>query len=302
MKNRFTITISDVNKTKSYDVHQVIKTVIKYFMLTILLAFIFGGILILFLYNEVTNLEEKKTGLINEFKELLIDNEDLNLKIDNKNIEFQLIAEKVKDIEGLMGMSITTPETDSVSLSQRVDSIKLSTKQKVYTLMHLPNGSPLKIDEQLIYTSRYGKRIHPITGKEQFHKGVDLRAKTGTPVTLTADGIVEYSGFHKKSGLGKLVIVNHNFGFKTMYGHLDKIKVKTGQCLSKGDIIALSGNTGQSNAPHLHYEVRYLNIPRNPENYMKWTLKNYDNIFKFERKVKWQSLTTMVKKQLQILE
>ncbi len=302
MKNRFTITISDVNKTKSYDVHQVIKTVIKYFMLTILLAFIFGGVLILFLYNEVNNLEEKKTGLINEFKELLNDNEDLNLKIDNKNIEFQLIAEKVKDIEGLMGMSITTPETDSVSLSQRVDSIKLSTKQKVYTLRHLPNGSPLKIDEQLIYTSRYGKRIHPITGKEQFHKGVDLRAKTGTPVTLTADGIVEYSGFHRKSGLGKLVIVNHNFGFKTMYGHLDKIKVKTGQCLSKGDIIALSGNTGQSNAPHLHYEVRYLNIPRNPENYIKWTLKNYDNIFKFERKVKWQSLTTMVKKQLQILE
>ena len=302
MKNRFTITISDVNKTKSYDVHQVIKTVIKYFMLTIFLAFIFGGVLILFLYNEVNNLEQKKSGLIQEFKELLSDNDTLKYKIDEKNIEFQLIADKVKSIEVLMDMGITTPETDSVSLSQRVDSIKLSTKQKIYTLLHIPNGPPLKDVKQVIYTSRYGKRIHPITGKESLHKGVDLRAKTGTPVILTADGIVEYAGFHKKSGLGKLVIINHNFGFKTLYGHLDKIKVKTGECLSRGQIIALSGNTGRSNAPHLHYEVRYLNVPRNPEKYIKWTILNYDEIFKFERKVKWQSLIKQVKKQLQILE
>jgi len=302
MKNRFTITISDVNKTKSYDVHQIIKKIIKYFIVSVLLTFITAGILIIFLYNEVSDLEDKKKGVIEEFKALLSDNEKLKYKIDDKNVEFELIAEKVKSIESLMDMSITTPETDSVSLSQRIDSIKLSTKQKVYILRHIPNGNPLKNIDQLVYTSRYGKRIHPITGKEQFHKGVDLRAKTGIPVIVTADGIVEYAGFHKKSGLGKLVIINHNFGFKTMYGHLDEIKVKTGELFSRGDVIALSGNTGKSNAPHLHYEVRYLNIPRNPENYIKWNLRNYDKIFKFERKVKWQSLINLTKSQLQILE
>ncbi len=302
MKNRFTITISDVNKTKSYDVHQIIKKIIKYFIVSVLLTFITAGILIIFLYNEVSDLEDKKKGVIEEFKALLSDNDELKHKIDDKNVEFELIAEKVKSIENLMDMSITSPETDSVSLSQRIDSIKLSTKQKVYTLRHLPNGNPLKTIDQLVYTSRYGKRIHPISGKEQFHKGVDLRAKTGTPVIATADGIVEYAGFHKKSGLGKLVIIDHNFGFKTMYGHLDEIKAKTGELFSRGDVIALSGNTGKSNAPHLHYEVRYLNIPRNPENYIKWNLKNYDNIFNFERKVKWQSLINLTKSQLQILE
>jgi murein DD-endopeptidase MepM/ murein hydrolase activator NlpD len=130
-----------------------------------------------------------------------------------------------------------------------------------------------------------------------------MKAKMKTPVYATADGVVEFSGMHKRSGYGNLVIIQHNYGFKTYFGHLNKIAVKAGKFVKKGDLIAYTGTTGMSNGPHLHYEVRYLARVVNPFWFLKWNVTNYQEIFKKEKKIPWQSLiaaTANIKVQKQI--
>jgi murein DD-endopeptidase MepM/ murein hydrolase activator NlpD len=115
-----------------------------------------------------------------------------------------------------------------------------------------------------------------------------------TPIYATADGIVEWAGYHKQSGYGKLIILQHNYGFKTYFGHLNKIVVKSGKFVKKGDLIAYSGNSGMSNGPHLHYEVRYMSRAVNPYWFVKWDIKNYKEIFEKEKRIPWQSLVTAI--------
>ena len=117
-----------------------------------------------------------------------------------------------------------------------------------------------------------------------------FKSKNENSNKATADGIVEYAGFHKRSGYGNLLIIDHNFGFKTLFAHLHKIVVKNGDFVKKGQIIAYTGNTGLSNGPHLHYEIRYIGVVLNPLNFIKWNLKNYSYIFKKEKKVKWKAI------------
>ncbi|WP_434658509.1 M23 family metallopeptidase [Sulfurimonas sp. NW9] len=117
-----------------------------------------------------------------------------------------------------------------------------------------------------------------------------MKAKFNTPVYATADGIVEWAGLHRRSGFGKLVILEHVYGFKSYFGHLNKIVVKSGQFVKKGDLIAYTGNSGLSNGPHLHYEIRFIHRALNPYYFIKWTQQNYDEIFKKEKKIPWQSL------------
>jgi hypothetical protein len=111
-------------------------------------------------------------------------------------------------------------------------------------------------------TSGFGYRINPITGRLEFHKGMDISNKSRTPVICSARGKVFYTGWF--GGYGKVVIVKHGFGYSTLYGHLSKIYVSSGQNVNKGDLIAGIGNTGLSTGSHLHYEVRYFNKPKNP--------------------------------------
>ncbi len=115
-------------------------------------------------------------------------------------------------------------------------------------------------------TSRYGYRIDPFTGKYEFHKGVDIRARYGAPVRATADGIVEFAGRHP--GYGKMVIIRHKYGFKTLYAHLSKIKTRAGRRVKVGTVIGYVGSTGKSTGPHLHYEVRRYKRTKNPVHYL----------------------------------
>jgi len=111
-------------------------------------------------------------------------------------------------------------------------------------------------------SSRFGRRMDPFTGRLARHLGVDFHARTGTPVMATADGIVTMA---KKNGsFGLLIEINHGNGFKTRYAHLSKILVRRGQRVKRGEIIGLVGNTGRSTGSHLHYEVIYRKVHRNP--------------------------------------
>lgn len=127
-----------------------------------------------------------------------------------------------------------------------------------------PTISPL--DHYKRITSNFGKRFNPLKKKEDFHKGIDFAAEIGTPVQSTAAGTV-ISVQKKLSGYGYKVEIEHSEGFVTRYAHLSEIKVKEGELVTLGQTIGLSGNTGASTAPHLHYEVIKDGKPEDPLNY-----------------------------------
>jgi murein DD-endopeptidase MepM/ murein hydrolase activator NlpD len=111
-------------------------------------------------------------------------------------------------------------------------------------------------------TSRFGYRVSPFTGRREFHKGIDIAARINTPVTAPADGTI--SSVRRDRFSGAVVGINHSYGLDTIYAHLQKILVKEGQAVKRGDVVALVGNTGRSTGPHLHYEVRLNGIPVDP--------------------------------------
>ncbi|HZZ94794.1 MAG TPA: M23 family metallopeptidase [Usitatibacter sp.] len=116
------------------------------------------------------------------------------------------------------------------------------------------------------YSSNFGYRIDPFTGKQAFHTGVDLIAPAGTPVMAAAGGVVSQSAY--LSDYGNFVDVDHDNGLTTRYAHLSKSLVRAGDVVMKGQKIALVGSTGRATGPHLHFEVREKGIPLNPNKFL----------------------------------
>ncbi len=117
-------------------------------------------------------------------------------------------------------------------------------------------------------SSRFGRRRDPFSGKPAFHTGVDIAAYAGTPVKSTADGKVIYAGRHP--GYGNVVVIEHGFGYSTLYGHLKRLKVVAGQRVKRGDTIGYIGNTGRTAGTHLHYEVRRYGRYLTPLKFIKF--------------------------------
>ncbi len=117
-----------------------------------------------------------------------------------------------------------------------------------------------------VLRSSFGGRTDPLSGEGAFHTGIDLGAAVGTPVHVTADGVVEAAGWSGR--YGKMVVVNHGNGLETCYAHLSQALVIPGQEVRMAQVIALSGVTGRATGPHLHYEVRLGGTPVNPYKYL----------------------------------
>ena len=117
-------------------------------------------------------------------------------------------------------------------------------------------------------SSNFGWRIDPFTGKEAMHEGVDFVVPVGTPVYASAGGIVSYAALNL-DGYGKMVEIDHGNGIVTRYAHNSKLLVKVGQMVKRGQEISLSGDTGRSTGPHLHFEVRYKGVAQNPVRFLK---------------------------------
>lgn len=116
-------------------------------------------------------------------------------------------------------------------------------------------------------TSEFGSRFHPILGGSSYHEGIDIANSMWMPIRATADGIVVYSGWRGDYGI-TVEIEHRRSGYKTRYAHLADSKVKVGDRIKRGDIIASLGNTGRSTGPHLHYEIRKGNQALNPRHYL----------------------------------
>lgn len=127
-----------------------------------------------------------------------------------------------------------------------------------------PSGRPIRNGW---ISSLYGMRTDPFTGRQMFHPGIDFASRMGTNVRAVAAGVVTWAS--KLAGYGNLVEINHGNGYATRYGHNEKLLVKVGQLVKKGQIIAKMGSTGRSTGPHVHFEVRYHGRTVNPIKYVE---------------------------------
>ncbi len=149
-------------------------------------------------------------------------------------------------------------EFENASFEQLLSAVK----ERKSKLDHTPTIRPC----DGVLSRGFGMHNDPFTGSFQPHNGIDIAAPRNTPVLATAGGVVRYTGYQTK--LGNTVVIDHGNGIRTYYGHLNKIKVRKGQRISRRDIVGLVGSSGYSTGPHLHYEVRIGGKAANPYKYI----------------------------------
>jgi len=147
--------------------------------------------------------------------------------------------------------------------STSFDEVYKMAKNKAKMLASIPAIQPVSNKELKRIASGFGYRIHPIYKTLRMHEGIDFTAPTGTPIYATGDGQVERLK-SRMSGYGKVIIIDHGFGYESLYAHMSKMIVKPGEKVKRGQVIGYVGNTGRSTGPHLHYEVRKNGKPVNP--------------------------------------
>ena len=303
MRERFTVTITDFRGSRHFSLNQVVKHFALGGAVLLAVVLVTGGGAIYWLNGEIDGLNQRRDAVQLEHDRLQQEKQDLLAAVENRNRdlmeaseELSHVTEQLGEIEILVGVREPAAENGE-DIQRRLDTAAQTAREKMLILQQVPNGYPVP-DKGI--SSGFGWRKHPITGEKSHHNGVDLRGPRGTPVAATADGVVEWAAFHKSSGLGKLVILRHNYGFRTYYGHLDDVTVSTGDFVEKGQEVGKLGSTGLSSGPHLHYEVRHIYRKLEPQPFMAWGLENYDSLFQQEDRVKWDSLAKAVKRRLDV--
>lgn len=151
--------------------------------------------------------------------------------------------------------------------SKSFDEVVTLAKSKEKLMASIPAVMPInQKDLAHAVTSGFGWRTHPIYKTQEMHPGMDFAAESGTLIYATGDGVVSQAD-NLAQGYGNHVVINHGFGYQTLYGHMSKIVAKAGQKVSRGQLIGYVGSTGLSTAPHLHYEVIKNGEKVNPINY-----------------------------------
>lgn len=180
--------------------------------------------------------------------------DDLNPKMEVSQARNRLIKDMHRQVKQLSDASEKQESTLTILLGQL--------EEQKNVLAHTPAIRPA----QGWITSSFDYRISPFTGRREFHKGIDIANRKGTPIVATADGVVSFMG--EKGSLGHILIIDHGYGIVTRFAHIDKGLKKRGERVRRGDVVALMGNTGRSTGPHLHYEVRLNGVPVNPTKYI----------------------------------
>ena len=216
--------------------------------------------------ENVNQIEEKDLAIRSYAGMPEIDQEIRKLGIGGRSIES---AKTFDNFAPVINKELATLELDVEKLSREVNfelnsysSIYEKVQEDIRRIAMIPSIRPV---EEGYLNSTFGYRNDPIDNVKRFHQGQDITVKTGTPIYAPADGIVKRAYY--AGGFGNHIKLQHGAGYTTLYAHLSKIKVKHGQKVKRGDIIGLTGNTGRSTAPHLHYEIHHNGKPQNPLDY-----------------------------------
>lgn len=243
---------------------------VPFFMvLFLLLLFLFGVLYTFstavrtFEYKRMKRLVEYYRG---EFESL---NETITSvkKTQNELAKLLSLKSKRKIIEAFDESEPNFVDIESIKKEiertiKNTSEIKKYLKEERDRYFSTPMGWPVSGN----ITSPFGFREHPLTKSTSFHSGIDINVPEGTPVRATASGIVVYSGF--SYGSGNVVVIEHGHSYTTLYAHNKRNLVKVGDRVKRGDIIALSGSTGDATGPHLHYEVWKAKKPVDPIRYL----------------------------------
>ena len=234
--------------------------------------------------NELKRLQVENLSQREELHRLVVKLEDLRQEIvvlaqnDAKvRVMAKLSAPKSDSMVGVGGPATQEDVNREFSvIQQRIDEVRRQidlrreSQEEIQGILNdqrsllaaKPGGWPVKG----WLTSSFGMRRDPFNGRRKMHEGLDIAARTGTSVTATADGIV--SSVKTEPGYGKVVILDHGYGYRTIYGHNSRYYVKVGQRVRRGERIAAVGNTGRSTGSHVHYEIRLNGVPVNPRKYL----------------------------------
>jgi murein DD-endopeptidase MepM/ murein hydrolase activator NlpD len=234
--------------------------------------------------NELERLQVENLSQREELHRLVVKLEDLRQEIvvlaqnDAKvRVMAKLSAPKSDSMVGVGGPATQEDVNREFSvIQQRIDEVRRQidlrreSQEEIQGILNdqrsllaaKPGGWPVKG----WLTSSFGMRRDPFNGRRKMHEGLDIAARTGTAVTATADGIV--SSVKTEPGYGKVVILDHGYGYRTIYGHNSRYYVKVGQRVRRGERIAAVGNTGRSTGSHVHYEIRLNGVPVNPRKYL----------------------------------
>jgi murein DD-endopeptidase MepM/ murein hydrolase activator NlpD len=270
-----------------------------------MLAYIVGSLIIAFIYAMIFAAfidSPKEKALKREIEQLSVQYELINKEMDNVGRILQHLKEtddnlyrtifeaepipesyreggiggvnRYKELDGYDNSKLvieTTKKLDQLRKkvyiqSKSFDDLILLAKNKEEMLSCLPAIQPISNKDLTRTASGWGWRVHPIYKIVKFHSGIDFTAPLGTDIYVTGDGVVE-SVNQASRGYGNHIIVNHGFGYKTIYAHLDRFNVRRGQKVKRGDVIGFVGSTGASLAPHLHYEVELNGTKIDPVNF-----------------------------------
>ncbi len=230
--------------------------------------------------TEVKGLQEKVDELNTKLTEL--QDRDVNIYraiFEAEPINYSAIKPNRKSLSSYDNIQNINSKEELVSLQEKVDLLSrlvriqtVSFKElsrlaanKTQFLASIPAIQPVSNKTLKRMASGFGYRIHPVFKTHKFHSGIDFTAPTGTPIYATGNGRVETA--ENGNGYGNHVIVNHGFGYHSLYAHMSRIKARVGTRVKRGELLGFVGNTGTSTAPHVHYEVIKGKNKVNPINY-----------------------------------
>jgi len=263
----------------------------------ILTAFVFYDYYSLTKQELEINIAKQSEEIISQRKQIQKFAEEVNnlksnlVELNNFEKKIRIIAniEKPSDKDSLFGIGGSIPEDldsqapltkkynslmrEMHAQTQQINLASINQQKGFESLIkyledqrNLLSSTPAISPTKGWITSEFGYRISPFTGLREFHKGLDIATRLGTPIISTADGTVTFAG--NQGYLGNLIVIDHGHGMVTHYGHVKETLKKRGEKVKRGDTIALVGVSGRSTGPHVHYTVLFKGVPVNPKKYI----------------------------------
>jgi murein DD-endopeptidase MepM/ murein hydrolase activator NlpD len=239
--------------------------------------------------NQVKTMQQQMTSLENRDNQVYRSIFEANPLPDSARAK---LTEQNKEVEKVAAMNENKLGNELAktlnNLSERItyqlnsySEIEKLIKNQGEKLACLPAIQPVSNRDLDRIASGFGMRIDPVYGTPKMHKGLDFTSPQGTPVYATGNGIVTESGF-SEGGYGNTIVINHGYGYETLYGHMVKVKARNGQRVKRGELIGWVGSTGKSTGPHCHYEVHVNGVEVDPVYffYNDLTPEQFDRLLK----------------------
>lgn len=212
---------------------------------------------------------------------VIFETEPVHSQLDHSSgITYQhLLQVSDEEIVHMLGRKLDSMMTQVEGTEPVYEMLMIKGESRLEMLPAIPAIQPIENRDLTLIASGFGHRMHPIYKIPKMHNGIDFSAPVGTPVRATGNGVVQ-SVTRSARGLGNQIVIDHGFGYTTLYACMDEMNVRQGAEVKRGDVIGTVGDTGLSVAPHLHYEVHLNGDPMNPINYFFLELSpaDYDRL------------------------